>query len=184
MFMYPVDDEIALALPRPAVDGPALFALVAADREGIGRFLPWARALTDAAAEQAFLTLMLEQFGAGRSANLLVYAAGAPVGMISFNGYDEDGLSADIGYWLGAAYRGRGIMTRAVAAMCTLGFTDYGRNKLVIRAAVDNAASNGVAARAGFHLDGTLRDGVRLADGFHDENEWSLLRREWAAARG
>ncbi|WP_461225133.1 GNAT family N-acetyltransferase [Lacticaseibacillus suihuaensis] len=183
MFMYPIDDELALALPRPAVDAPALFALIDADRAAIGRFLPWALDTKDAAGEQAFLTMTLAHFGTGQSVNLVIYYQGQPAGTISFNGFDDAGASTDLGYWLGAAFRGKGIMHRAVAAMCDLAFTEYGRNRVVIRAAVDNPASNAVAAKAGFHLDGTLRQGERLADGFHDVHEWSLLQSEWAAQR-
>ncbi|WP_225046758.1 GNAT family N-acetyltransferase [Lacticaseibacillus kribbianus] len=179
MFMYPIDDELALALPRPVLDAPKLYALIDADRAAIARFLPWAADTKDAAGEQAFLTMTLAHFGQGKSVNLVIYYRGAPAGTISFNGFDDAGAATDLGYWLGEPFRGKGIMHRAVAAMCDLAFTEYGRNRVIIRAAVDNPASNAVASKAGFHLDGTLREGERLADGFHDVNEWSRLKSEW-----
>ncbi len=179
--MYPVDDELALVLPRPAIDAPRLFALIDADRAGLGRFLPWVSALDSVAAEQAFLTLTLAHFGQGQSVDLVMVTGGVPVGMISFNRFTEEDRGTDIGYWLGAAYRGRGLVHRAVGAMCTLAFTEYGRSRVVIQAAADNAASNAVAKRAGFHLDGCRRAGIQLADGAHDLNDWSLLRAEWQA---
>lgn len=41
-------------------------------------------------------------------------------------------------------------MTAAVRGVCDLGFNQYHRQYLRIRAAVDNQASNAVAQRAGF----------------------------------
>lgn len=182
MFMYPVDDEIVLALPRPVLDAPRLFGLIQADRAGIGRYLPWAEHLADVAAEQAFLNMTLQHFGSGLSVNLVIWYKNEPVGMISFNGFQQEAASTDIGYWLGEQFRGRGIMHRALLAMCELAFTEYGVNKVIVRAATDNLASNHVAAAAGFKQDGVLRAGVRLSDGYHDEVEWSLLKRDYAVS--
>lgn len=180
MFSYAVDDEIELAIPRPALDAPALFKLLEADRSVLSRYLPWVSQTKTAADEEQALRLFNTHFGSGQSLNLVLLVAGEVAGMISFNGFAAN-QSADVGYWLGAAFRGRNVMHRAVAGLCELGFGQYGLNKIIIRAAVDNAASNAVARKAGFHLDGTLRDGEPLADGFHDENEWSLLKREWVS---
>ena len=111
--------------------------------------------------------------------NLVLWYRDEPVGMISFNHFRPSDESGDIGYWLKKSVRGRGLAHQAVLAMCRIGFEEYGVNKVIIRAAVDNSPSNAVAQKAGFHHDGTRRAGEKLADGFHDENEYSLLRSEW-----
>nr|WP_246013825.1 GNAT family protein [Companilactobacillus suantsaicola] len=69
-------------------------------------------------------------------------------------------------------------MTQAVKCMANLGFEDYGLNRVIIQAAVDNKASNAVAKKAGFILEGTLRQNELLDDGFHDENLYSLLKED------
>ncbi|MFD1440964.1 GNAT family N-acetyltransferase [Lacticaseibacillus hegangensis] len=178
MFSYVVDDELQLAIPRPALDAGPLYTLIAADRSTFERYLPWVKDTQTAADEQAALTLFNQHFGVGKSANLVLVVAGQPAGMISFNGFYPN-RSADIGYWLGQPFRGHGVMHRAVMGMCALGFSEYGLNKIVIRAAVENQASNAVAKEATFHLDGTLRQDEQLLDGFHDENVWSKLKSEW-----
>lgn len=177
MFSYTVDEEIQLALPRPRLDAAPLFALIDADRETIGQFLPWANDTKTVEDEQAALAQFNEHFGLNQSLNAIIWVDHEPAGMIGFNHFYEN-ASADIGYWLGAPFRGQGIMHRAVLGLSRLGVAEIGLNKLIIRAAVENAASNKVAADAGFHLDGILRDGELLDDGFHDENEWSLLADE------
>lgn len=174
MFSYMIDDQIQLAIPRPQSNGPALFALLDADRATIGRFLPWVAEIQTVTDEQDSLVTFNEHFGHNESLNTVIWVDYQPAGMISFNHFYNN-ASADIGYWLGAPFRGQGIMHRAVLGFSQLGFAEAGLNKVIIRAATDNVESNAVAKRAGFHLDGTHRDGERLADGFHDENEWSLL---------
>jgi [ribosomal protein S5]-alanine N-acetyltransferase len=83
----------------------------------------------------------------------------------------HDGLQNhldEIGYWLAAPYRGHGIMTQAVVALCTEMFAQ--RPQLVrIEAGVfsDNPASIRVLEKAGFDREGTIRkryfkDGVYL----------------------
>ncbi|MFD1431888.1 GNAT family N-acetyltransferase [Lacticaseibacillus yichunensis] len=179
MFSYPINDQLKLALPRPLMDAPILFALIDADRDVLGRWLPWVDALRAPQDETAFLQTVLTHFAQGTSLNTVIWLNDAPAGMISFNGFHELSQSADIGYWLGRQFRGQGVMTQAVRGLCRLGFDEYDLNKITIEAAVDNQASNAVAQHAGFHLDGTLRANELLADGVHDGHVWSLLKSEF-----
>jgi RimJ/RimL family protein N-acetyltransferase len=63
---------------------------------------------------------------------------------------------AEIGYWLRADARGRGLMTRALrlAARHAL---ESGAARVQLRADVLNVASRRVAEKAGFTLEGVLR---------------------------
>lgn len=176
MFIYPIDAELRLALPRPDADADALFSLVDTQRDTMAQYLPWVPAMRTRDDERQFLQTTLEHFAAGQSLNLVIHYCDELAGMISFNHFDRLNHAADIGYWLGVPYRGLNIMHRAVSGMCALGFTDYDLHRLFIRAAVDNTASNRVAQKAGFRLEGTLRDAELLADGYHDENQYARLK--------
>ncbi|MDM4718369.1 GNAT family N-acetyltransferase [Micromonospora sp. WMMA1363] len=78
---------------------------------------------------------------------------------------------ATIGYWTVAAARGRGVATRAVARLAEWGFAEDGLHRIELCHAVANAASCRVAQRAGFTLEGTLRESYRFGDGHrHDEH--------------
>jgi RimJ/RimL family protein N-acetyltransferase len=63
----------------------------------------------------------------------------------------------EIGYWMAAAARGRGVATRAARLVCDWGFTELGLERIGLRTHVENRASQGVARRAGFLADGTVR---------------------------
>lgn len=66
-----------------------------------------------------------------------------------------------IGYWLLPRARGRGVATRAVRAGTSFGFGYLDLHRIELAHAVENVASCGVARRAGFPYEGTLRDAMR-----------------------
>ena len=63
---------------------------------------------------------------------------------------------AEIGYWIGAEHRGRGVAARAVALLSDWAFTQ-GFTRLELHIDPENAASRRVAEKAGYTLEGVLR---------------------------
>ncbi|WP_280234829.1 GNAT family N-acetyltransferase [Nocardia cyriacigeorgica] len=118
--------------------------------------LPYGRA--DA---EAFLTEISEPGWADRSPTWAIRPAddGPVLGMIGLGARDE--TAAEIGFWLGSDFRGRGIMSRAVRLVCDFGFDPDGLALIRIgwRAFVGNYASAAVVRRNGFHYEGTDRLG-------------------------
>jgi ribosomal-protein-serine acetyltransferase len=90
--------------------------------------------------------------------------------------------STSVGYWLGERYQGRGLMTRAVAAVVEHAVSVWQLNRIEIRAAVGNARSRAIPQRLGFRAEGTLREAERVGDRYLDTVVYSLLASEWRAA--
>jgi RimJ/RimL family protein N-acetyltransferase len=90
--------------------------------------------------------------------------------------------SAEIGYWLAPAARGRGVMARAVSAVVAHAFDPDGLDldRLSWQAFAGNLASRRVAERAGFAVEGLVR-GHGLQRGVR-RDAWigTLLRAETA----
>jgi RimJ/RimL family protein N-acetyltransferase len=63
---------------------------------------------------------------------------------------------AEIGYWLRASARGRGVTTRALA-LVTRHAVEAGAARVQLRADVENVPSRRVAEKVGFMLEGILR---------------------------
>ena len=104
-------------------------------------------------------------------------AAGAPAAVgsllasVSLHRINLFGQDASIGYWTVPAARGRGIAGRAVAAVARWAFVALDLHRIELCHAVDNPASCRVADKAGFRLEGTLREAYRYGDGRrHDEH--------------
>jgi RimJ/RimL family protein N-acetyltransferase len=70
---------------------------------------------------------------------------------------DVERVSAEIGYWLGERYWGRGIATEAVRAVTKEAFRRFDLERLFAVPFADNAASIRVLEKAGYVLEGRMR---------------------------
>ena len=104
---------------------------------------------------------------------------GEAVGSISLTlGSDVYRRSAELGYWLGEPFWGRGIMTAVVTAMCREGFGTWDIVRIHAEPFARNAASRRVLEKAGFTLEGTLRQSVYKNGEMLDSCIYALLREE------
>jgi RimJ/RimL family protein N-acetyltransferase len=85
----------------------------------------------------------------------------APAGMVTV--WINTEAEAEVGYWLLAAARGRGIARRAVRLLCAWSFDVCGLERLQLATLPGNVASERVAQACGFHRDGTLMRDVKGA---------------------
>lgn len=92
--------------------------------------------------------------------NWAVVHDGTAVGNVGVSAIEHRHGTAWISYWLTSAARGRGLMTRALASVADLAFSeDIFRLELGHR--VNNPASCRVATRAGFIPEGIERQKLR-----------------------
>ena len=77
---------------------------------------------------------------------------------------DVERLSSELGYWLGEAFWGRGIITEAVRATTAYGFNKLGLKRIYAMPFATNRASARVLEKAGYLLEGVLRRAV-IKDG-------------------
>ena len=87
-----------------------------------------------------------------------IEAAGEAVGGIGVELHtDVERVSAEIGYWLGEAYWGRGIATEALKAVTAEAFSRFEITRLYALPFADHAASVRVLEKAGYVREGHLR---------------------------
>src|SRR5262245_43179241 len=90
---------------------------------------------------------------------------GAAAGGIGVHlGEDVHRHAATVGYWLGEEFWGRGIMTEAVTAVTNFCFKNFPLRRISAEVFANNLASARVLEKAGFILEGRLRNHV-LKDG-------------------
>jgi RimJ/RimL family protein N-acetyltransferase len=77
---------------------------------------------------------------------------------ISLLELDTEAGYAEIGYWVAAEARGRGVASGAIALLCDWGAAELGLTLIEILVHRDNAASLRVPPRAGFVATGEVRD--------------------------
>ena len=82
-------------------------------------------------------------------------ASGRVLGAIGL-GHPQDGVS-EIGYWIRADARGRGLTTVALALLARAALAREDVERVQLRADIDNVPSRRVAEKVGFRLEGVLR---------------------------
>ncbi len=178
MFSYLLDEhsELRLLLPHYA---EALFALTNANRKHLRRFLPWVDANTTLEDTKVFIQGALEGFARGEQLPLTVWYRKKLAGTLTLFDIKPPHRTAEIGYWLGAAFEGKGLVTRGVEALINYAFFELGLNRLEIRASTKNLKSRAIPERLGFTLEGILRQEVWLHGKPQDMALYALLKQDW-----
>lgn len=91
-------------------------------------------------------------------------------------GRDVERISAEVGYWLGEAHWGKGIISSALK-----GVVDYGFNELKLRRIFavpleQNTASRRVLEKNGFDLEGILRNSVIKFDKIYNQALYARIK--------
>jgi len=84
--------------------------------------------------------------------------------------------TASLGYWIGAPYVGRGLMTDAVRATLRFAFGPLRLNRLEAACLPSNAASQRVLEKAGFTREGRARRYLKINDQWQDHDLFALLQ--------
>lgn len=91
-----------------------------------------------------------------------------PLGQVGLRNISLAEGSASLSYWVIPAARGRAIAATSVITVSAWAFGLIGFNRLNLHHSTANTASCRVAERTGYRLEGTLRQAVKHADGWHD----------------
>jgi RimJ/RimL family protein N-acetyltransferase len=90
----------------------------------------------------------------------------------------------DMGYWCHSDYAGKGYTTEAVHALTNTCFNNLGAERLAVRCAGENTASNRVPQKLGFPLEGVMKNGERHHDGtLRHMNLYAHTPASWAKAK-
>lgn len=91
----------------------------------------------------------------------------------------RDHRRADVGYWLGRDFWGKGYATEAATAVCTWGFTTLDLARISAARFSDNPASGRVLEKVGMRREGELRRHIFRGGEFRDMVMYGILRDEW-----
>jgi ribosomal-protein-alanine N-acetyltransferase len=112
-----------------------------------------------------------------RGADKLIGSAGF------YKWIQPEGFQAEMGYDLNPAFWGKGIMTEALSAIIEYGFDQMGLHRIEVLISHHNKRSQKLMRRLGFKREGVLRDHYFVEGRFSDDVIFSLLKKEWEAAR-
>jgi len=165
--------------PLEEADAEPLFRLVQANRAYLAEWLPWAAGESGVETHLEFIRASEQQLADDNGFQSAILGGDEIVGVIGFHRVDWVNRATSIGYWIGAANQGRGIVTEAVRALTSYAFDVWKLNRVEIRAATGNGRSAAIPLRLGFVEEGVARQSERHGDSFKDLAVYSMLAADW-----
>lgn len=168
-------EDISLR-PLQREDAKDIYHTIDAQREYLGRWLPFVTYTDSVAFTQKFVDSSVDT----DDKTFTIRKGTAFIGLIGFKATDQGNHKTEIGYWLSQDYQKKGIITRAVDFLCRYAFEELDINRIQIKCAVGNTPSSNIPKRIGFQFEGVERAGELFADGsFADIEVYSLLKNEY-----
>lgn len=84
--------------------------------------------------------------------------------------------SAEVGFWLGEPFWGRGIATAALGAFVTYSFKQFDLSRIYANVLAGNTASIRVLEKTGFRYEGTMSKSAEKQGQLIDELLYALIR--------
>jgi ribosomal-protein-alanine N-acetyltransferase len=131
---------------------------------------------------RAFLARANDDFRAGRSISFAISlpASGELCGAVGLHIADAN-KHAELGYWIGVPFWGRGYATEAARAAVTFGFGTLCLNRIFAHHFAGNTASQRVLEKIGMRHEGRFRQHIQKWGRFVDIENYGLLAKEFQA---
>ncbi len=176
----PIESERVAVRLLSEADLPALMDVNGDD--AATALLPYAtwRSLDDARAWLGRMTA-LQVTGGALQFVVVDKASAQAIGTCLLFRHDEGSQRVELGYVLGPAHWGRGLMHEALTALLGHAFAHMGIRRVEAEVDTRNAASAGLLRRLGFTREGLLRQRWVSKGEAKDVEMFGLLRSEWKA---
>ena len=152
-------DRLLVRVARPG-DGAMFNAAIVESCEQLKPWLGWvypppSLAESEASCRRAYARFLLNE---DLMAFFIDKASGALVGGSGLHHADWQLRQFEVGYWGHSRFLGKGFITEGVAALTEYALQQLGANRVFLTTDELNMASWRLAERAGFQLEGTLRN--------------------------
>jgi RimJ/RimL family protein N-acetyltransferase len=137
-------------------------------------------------AAAAWIATLAPAWAAGSLLTLAIAHAGAPhepLGAVGLHIRPEH-ARAELGYWIGLPFWGRGYATEAARALMDHGFATLGLDRIEASHFTRNPASGRVMQKLGMRLEGVLRHAYRRWGRPEDVALYAVLAEEWREGAG
>ena len=179
----PIESERLLVRLVSKSDLPAL--LEVNSNHEVTALLPYATWNSMADAE-AWLQRMkgIQATGLALQFVLVLKSTGMAIGTGLLFRFEEGSARAELGYALGRAYWGQGLMLEALEALISCAFGNMNLRRLEAEVDTRNQSSARVLQRLGFTKEGLLRQRWVSKGETNDVEVYGLLRNEWPSRQG
>ena len=175
----PIESERLLVRLVSAADLPPLLEVNSSQE--VTALLPYATWSSMADAE-AWLERMKSTQATGLALQFVAVlkSTGTAIGTCLLFRFEEGSARAELGYALGRAHWGQGLMREALVALIDCSFRTMGLRRLEAEVDARNAASARLLNRLGFTKEGLLRQRWVTKGEVKDVEFYGLLQSEWS----
>jgi ribosomal-protein-serine acetyltransferase len=168
-------DGLTLA-PRDDSTVDAVHELTMRNLDRLRRWEHWAHGEQTRQGMASYTRFLMSEVEAGRLLAFVIRLDGRTVGAISLR-LDRYLGTAELGFWIDRDAEGRGLVTRAAAALIERARGE-GMARVELRTGVENERSRRVAERIGMRYEGTLRSALPVGDERQDVAMYGLVLTE------
>ncbi|HET9741516.1 MAG TPA: GNAT family protein [Terriglobales bacterium] len=166
-----------LLRPFRREDFPQFIPLIGA-REVAATTLRIPHPYTEADAE-AFLNYVEDSRQSGSAVRFILFEEnGSLCGGMGLH-ISRDHNHAEIGYWIGVPFWGKGYATEGATAVVEYGFEQLKLNRIFAGHYSNNPASGSILRKLGMKYEGTNREHIRKWGEYLDVEMYAILASEW-----
>ncbi len=149
-------------------DAEPLFNAIDQSRMHLRPWMDWIDRHQSPGDTQEYITRALLEFTRRENIALGIFDRNDNATILGATGYHDIDWTVpalEIGYWAVAAHAGQGYITEAVEVLTEFAFREFQANRISIHCDPRNERSRKVAERAGYVLEGQLRNKARTSAG-------------------
>ncbi|UYQ92788.1 GNAT family N-acetyltransferase [Chitinophaga horti] len=178
MLELKVNDHTCLRQLQPE-HAPLVFRQINTSRKNLRRFLPWVDYNTNEEHSLRFIQLMQRKADDQEAIAFGIWHNEELCGVIDLHNWDHTLQTAEIGYWIGEAWQGRGLVSSSCRALITFAFKELRLNKIEIRFVLQNERSAYIPIKLGFAREGILRHSAKVHGQYMDTVVMGMLKADW-----
>ncbi len=160
-------------------DTEDLFSLTNNNRAYLQKWLPWVDTCISQSDALNFITSTHNALWENSRLTFGIFYKGKIAGVIGFNRVDLSSGQAEIGYWIGEAFQGLGMVTSACTKLLAIGFHQLALNSISIKCAIDNGKSQNIPIRLGFEKSDHVLKEENVQGIYMDIIVYTMQRNQW-----
>jgi ribosomal-protein-serine acetyltransferase len=169
-----INEHLSLRLPHQK-DWEELLELVLANRAHLQKEMHWVTDDYGPTDAQNGIQRGLQAYADQKGLKLFIVYDTKIIWIISLMGIDKENRNAEVGYWIGEQYQGKGLMTLALQAIIDIAFKELKLVRLGLRVSDRNIGSARVAEKCGFTYEWLIKKDYLLKWVFEDSLLYGLI---------
>jgi ribosomal-protein-serine acetyltransferase len=182
VFPLKIWDDLELR-PLQAHDAEVMFNRVEHNRAYLDPWLRWSGRIHTLDDTRSLIERFAKKLAAGDGFHAGIWYQGQLAGGLVCHQINRESNKSEIGYWLAAQFRGKGIVTCACHAVIDYLFNHEKLHRIEIQCATDNVPSRAVAERLGFTFEGIKRESEWITSSYRDHALYAMLDYEWPSTK-